>query len=63
MGSVNVEHWVDAWIRTHIRTRILDGRPSKQFRDQLVKDVTQLVSELSAASEQPKKKGKADVSA
>ena len=46
---MDVSAWVDEWIRQNVRTRVLDGRPSKQFRDQLVKDITKLLSESQSA--------------
>ena len=46
---MDVGTWVDEWIRVNVRTRVLDGRPSKQFRDQLVTDISTLLRESQSA--------------
>jgi len=45
----DVGAWVDEWIRVNVKTRVLDGRPGKVFRDQLVNDITTLLRESQGA--------------
>ncbi len=47
--------WVDAWIARHIRTLVLDGKPSKMFRDALIKDVSELLAAQQTAKPPAKK--------
>lgn len=46
MGSITANEWVDDFIKRHVRTRVLDGLPSKVFREALTRDVQALIDQL-----------------
>lgn len=52
---MDVSAWVDAWIDRNVKARVLDGRPDRVFRATLIKDISQLVSEVTASAAQPQK--------
>lgn len=46
MGSIDAESWVDEFIARHMRTRVIDGRPSRQFRAAMVDGIEQLIDDV-----------------
>ena len=57
--KTHANEWVDDWVNTNVKTRVLDGRPDRHVIARLKDDVARLLQDFSEASEPaPKPKAK-----